>query len=354
MSNKTVLQSHNVKISNNNISIDDLIDSIRNLPDASGTIEPTLQEKTITPTTSSQTITPDETYDGLSSVIVEAVTSSIDSNITSSNIKSGISILGVEGSLEEGITPTGEITITENGTYDVTEYASVNVSIPNNTTELEDMFINHTMSGDYTNDRVTSVGLGTFSNSGLTSVSFPNVTDVKSYAFYNNSKLTTINIPNMTSCGEYSFYGNNMADLEFLKLTTVGNYSFTNMVGCETITLPLVTTIGNSSFRGKTGSKLKKVDLGSVTSMQNMAFYWNENFDTLIIRTPDTVCTLGGSSVFGGSKIHSKTGYIYVPKALVDQYASATNWSTYATIFRALEDYTVDGTITGELDETKI
>ena len=47
-------------------------------------------------------------------------------------------------------------------------------------------------------------------------------------------------------------------------------------------------------------------------------------------------------------------GYIYVPRALVDSYKVATNWSSWATQFRALEDYTVDGTTTGELDETKI
>lgn len=39
---------------------------------------------------------------------------------------------------------------------------------------------------------------------------------------------------------------------------------------------------------------------------------------------------------------------------LVDTYKADTNWSTYAAQFRALEDYTVDGTITGELDESKI
>lgn len=50
----------------------------------------------------------------------------------------------------------------------------------------------------------------------------------------------------------------------------------------------------------------------------------------------------------------SGTGYIYVPRALVDTYKAATNWSTIADQFRALEDYTVDGTITGELDESKI
>ena len=52
--------------------------------------------------------------------------------------------------------------------------------------------------------------------------------------------------------------------------------------------------------------------------------------------------------------IASGAGYIYVPAALVDSYKVATNWSTYAAQFRALEDYTVDGTTMGELDPNKI
>ena len=48
-----------------------------------------------------------------------------------------------------------------------------------------------------------------------------------------------------------------------------------------------------------------------------------------------------------------KDGYIYVPASLVDSYKTATNWTTFADQFRALEDYTVDGTITGELDPAK-
>ena len=56
----------------------------------------------------------------------------------------------------------------------------------------------------------------------------------------------------------------------------------------------------------------------------------------------------------------AKDGYIYVPRALLSDtdetkdYRRATNWSTFATQFRALEDYTVDGTTTGELDPNKI
>ena len=82
--------------------------------------EISLQEKTVSPSKTTQLVTPDSDYDGLSKVTVNAVTSSIDSNITASNIKSGVSILGVEGTLEEGITPSGTLEITENGTYDDT------------------------------------------------------------------------------------------------------------------------------------------------------------------------------------------------------------------------------------------
>lgn len=95
-----------------------------------GNLEPDKpdQSKTVAPTTSSQIVVADTGYE-LASVTVEAVDSSIDSNITADNIKKDVTILGVTGTLEEGITPTGTINITENGTYDVTNYASANVNV---------------------------------------------------------------------------------------------------------------------------------------------------------------------------------------------------------------------------------
>lgn len=49
-----------------------------------------------------------------------------------------------------------------------------------------------------------------------------------------------------------------------------------------------------------------------------------------------------------------KDGYIYVPSSMVDTLKAADGWSDYADQIRALEDHTVDGTTTGELDESKI
>jgi len=51
----------------------------------------------------------------------------VDANIVSSNIKSGVSILGVSGSI---VLPSGNVTITENGSYNIAQYetAIINVS----------------------------------------------------------------------------------------------------------------------------------------------------------------------------------------------------------------------------------
>lgn len=71
--------------------------------------KPKLQAKVTDSSTEIQTLLPDPGYDGLSSVMVLGVDRHIDSNIKPENIKSGVSILGVQGSLQEG--GSGEINV---------------------------------------------------------------------------------------------------------------------------------------------------------------------------------------------------------------------------------------------------
>lgn len=58
------------------------------------------EEKSVIATTSEQEITPSEGYNGITKVIVRPVTNSIDANIVAENIKTGVTVLGVEGSYE--------------------------------------------------------------------------------------------------------------------------------------------------------------------------------------------------------------------------------------------------------------
>lgn len=79
--------------------------------------------QTYTPTTSDQTIAAGQYLAG-------AQTVKGDANLVAGNIKQGVSVFGVEGSLTPGITPSGTKSITANGTYDVTEFANADVNVP--------------------------------------------------------------------------------------------------------------------------------------------------------------------------------------------------------------------------------
>lgn len=119
-----------------------------------------------------------------------------------------------------------------------------------------------------------------------------------------------------------------------------------------------LTEVGDSAF--VSCNSLKLVDLPSITKIGTQAFMSCSSLDTLILRNEsvpvdtqhNTAKMSIGASWLLGTPIANGAGYIYVPKALATPYGNMS----YVTPswLRALEDYTVDGTITGELDESKI
>jgi hypothetical protein len=60
---------------------------------------------------------------------------------------------------------------------------------------------------------------------------------------------------------------------------------------------------------------------------------------TTVILGSNTLCTINKKSYFYNTPIHEGTGFIYVPRALIDSYKADTYWATYSSQFRAIEDY---------------
>ena len=259
-----------------------------------------LQDKTITPKTQNQVINSDSGYTGLNEVTVEAVTNEIDENITSENIKSGVSILGVEGELKDK--QLGSKNITVNGVYNASDdnldgYDTVTVETSGDA-ELEESFL--AMIDTTSGKNITKLPKG--------------ITSIRNYAFYYSTNIEIIELPET--------------------VTSIGSYAFQNS-GLSEITIPFsVTSIGSVAFRNS--KSLIKVDNYSNARFSSYTFTSCSNLATLIMRAttpPDLMNT-----DLAGTKIASGTGYIYVPDESIDLYKSATNWSTYASQIKGISE----------------
>ena len=297
------------------------------------------------------------------------------------------------------------LSVTANGTYTAPEgvdgYSPVTVNVPSSggggDTSIEDGIIKRSIAGKYTNDRVTVIGTYAFREcTNLTEVNFPAVENIGSYSFYNCTGLTKVDFPVATTIESYAFNDcSKLQNASFLATKNLNTYAFRNCTLLVSAYFPLVTSIKTASFYNC--ASLTKVDFPVATTIGSDAFYRCTNLTevnfpavTTISGTVFNGCTnltevdlpvattIGGSAfnsctmlsrlilrssvlvnllhtnAFSGTAILSGAGYIYVPSALVDSYKAATNWSTYADQFRALEDYTVDGTTTGALDPDMI
>ena len=127
---------------------------------------------------------------------------------------------------------------------------------------------------------------------------------------------------------------------------------FNSCVNLQKWAVPNLTwwEVSGYMFRGCKPETLKYIDFGKPNYFAAAAFYgFRPNGASIIIRS-ETVPTLRGA--FNGTSFINSC--FYVRSSLVDEFKGATNWATYADLFRPLEEYTVDGTASGELDMSKV
>ena len=210
----------------------------------------------------------------------------------------GYSPVTVKVPIPDGyIQPNGTLDVTKNGTHDVAEYASVNVTVAGSTnTESEEV-------------------AGLLGNT-MTELDNSIVTSLRTRVCQGATKLVTVNLPNVTSLGAYAFY---------------------QCSNLKTVTLPKLTTISTQTWY--MCPKLEYADCGQLDNISAQTFASDTALKTLILRKTSSICTLSNVNGVSGSGIGKGTGYVYVPKNLIESYTSGSNWSTFAAQFRAIEDY---------------
>lgn len=188
----------------------------------------------VNPTTSVQSYTPSSPYTGYGSVSVAAVTYTIDPNIVSSNIKSGVSILGVEGNVIElkgetktinpststqTITPSaGKNGITSATVNPVTSAIDANIQAGNIKKDVQILGVIGTFEGGASTRYGADIYAWTVNSNGSsspcnTNISFDGLRNANTAYFLafrlSNMQGTsrTVTFPDLESAtGEYCFY----------------------------------------------------------------------------------------------------------------------------------------------------
>lgn len=204
---------------------------------------------------------------------------------------------------------------------------------------IEDGLITGTLT-EYTNDRVEKV---------------------RGYAFYNNTTITKVSFAACTYIASYAFQGaKNLVEIYCPNATFVGQQTFDGCTSLIEVSFPLVPKI-NSQQTFYMCSSLKVADFGSLSSFgYGRDFSGCSRLKVFILRKSDAICDMGSASALANTPFASggAGGVCLVPTSRVTSYQTATNWSTlYAAgtcTFLPLEEYTLDGTTTGEIDMAKV
>jgi surface protein len=258
--------------------------------------------------------------------IAVGLSESDKSALVPENMVEEASILGVQGTLKK-----------YDGTYEGEAQAEVNElkRLLDYTKSTSHMFYENNTITDLTNlinysdtENVTNMASMFYKCSKLTSIPQLNTSNVTNmnYMFNECSKLTSIPQLNTSKVTDVSFMFSGCYDLEKIDISYFGitstSYSASMLSRCYSLKAAIIRSFG------------KKYTLNS------------NSFKYCYHLTGTTDATYNPNG--------DKDCYIYVPKNMCDTLKSATNWSTYADQIRALEDYTIDGTTTGDLDESKI
>lgn len=267
-----------------------------------------------------------------------------------------------------GITPQGTKTITENGTHDVTQFAQAKVEVPQGITPVGTKEISVTQNGEvtedvtsfknvhivtnvpssgdgaggipqekydsllqalqtqtqaysFTNDDITSLRDSAFYNDKqLSSVTLQNVTHVGANAFERCTLLSKCSVDKMQTCGDSAFSRANLSQAVFPNLSAIARNMFVFCSYLKKVKCDKAISIDERAFNGC--ASLEVIDIlggGNISAPSTSELY---KLKSVVLRDAENV-TATSDTIWLPSSVT-----IYVPDSLVEQYNSATNWSS--------------------------
>lgn len=288
---------------------------------------------TITPTISSQSHTPSSPYTGYGSVSVNAVTASIDNNITAGNIKDGVTILGVTGTYEGNFGIPREIV---GGTLSNT---SASFTMPNTVTTIGNNGLIYAF----------------YNNSTLSSIDFGNVQTINTSGLANVCMSCT-NLRTISGLGELKTIGTNglqnafrgctnlttMPDLS--KVTTIDSngmqyafYNTTSLTGTATIGVTSLTgsgAMGNTFYSTKLSNVVfPNLEIINGSSIFTYTFWSSTVYKNMVAHPFPKLKRLSGSSVFQNCFGHINCKD-FVFDALEDVAVLSNSYQQFGLAFR--------------------
>jgi hypothetical protein len=243
------------------------------------------------------------------------------------------------------IKPEGEVSITDNGTFDVREYAAAIVDVITGEYDIEATYNDDGTQNLAIVDKNGSA-LDKYKNqiNGLLDGSITDividdsVTTLRAYAFNACKSLVNIDLNNVSTIGIGVFQDCSNLELSNIPdtITSLSQACFRN---CSKITVSSIPNAAKAlniqAFQG-CRSITKMVLHDAVTSIWRLSLSGTQ-IQTLVLLSP-FVITLDNTSAFDATPISKGTGYIYVPDDLVEEYKVATNWVIYAEQIKPISE----------------
>lgn len=254
-------------------------------------------------------------------------------NIIASNIKSGVTILGVSGTLLE---PSGTLSINSNGVYDVGSYASANVSIPIPSGTLE-----ISSNGVYDVGSYASANVNVPMPSGTIEISANGVYDVGSYA------SASVNVPQISTEPTIDGLCNNLYSEITLNASSMVSPLFYTNSFVEKVTFTNGTSVLADCFYSATA--LKFFSGSKVETILESAFYGCSSLTSFYLPTLKNV----GRYAFRQCSNIAFTDFNYSLFETVDAYAFENTKTISASFLEFPRMSIIDGYMLADVPHTQ-